>query len=510
MTNMSTPLRESIRPRTPLIVTGCLTAAVIPLSIAGPAVVVPSINQALGGSAAELTWIINAYILTYGSATLAAGSLADTYGRKRVWLAGMLLFAVVSAAIPFMPSVLWIDILRLVQGLGAAAAFGGGMAALTQEFDGHARTRVFSLIGTTFGVGAAFGPFLAGLLIDTMGWQWVFLMPALVALLASTFIALCARETRDPSAAGLDWAGAITFTLGLAVLTYAIVLAPEKGWSHASVLAALISAGLILALFVAIELRHDQPMLDLSLFASAKFIGVQVLAVAPAYSYIVLLIMLPSRFIGMEGRTALEAGQMMISLSIPLLVVPVLAGRLARTVNVGVLSSIGLLIAGAGLVWLGHTVNGETISSRLLAMAVIGVGIGLPWGLMDGLAVSVAPKERAGMAAGIFNAVRLAGDGIAIAVVGASFSATILSDLTATASQATSTQLGTANLLEAANRLAMSDLQNALSTAPMLDRTFLLQTYERAFQFQLFALAAAAMGTAIVIFLLLAKVKAQN
>ncbi|HEY9273693.1 MFS transporter [Achromobacter sp.] len=493
--------------KAPLIVTGCLTAAVIPLSIAGPAVVVPSINQALGGSAVELTWIINAYILTYGSATLAAGSLADTYGRKRIWLSGMLLFALITAAIPFMPSVFWIDILRLIQGLGAAAAFAGAMAALTQEFDGHARTRVFSLIGTTFGAGAAFGPFLAGLLIDTLGWQWVFYLPALVALLASALIAPFARETRDPDATGLDWPGAISFTAGLAVLTYGIILAPERGWSHASVLACLASAAVLLAAFVIIERRQAKPMLDLSLFANARFVGVQVLAIAPAYAYIVLLVMLPARFIGAEGHSALAAGQMMIALSAPLLVVPFIAGLLTRWINVGVLSGIGLAIAAAGLAWLGLTLSGNTQSERLLAMLVIGIGIGLPWGLMDGLAVSVVPRERAGMATGIFNAVRLAGDGMAIAAVGAILSAHILSGLAALVPNGTLGQVTDADLVGASNRLAMSDLQNALVHLPTAGQSLLLLVYESAFRFQLLVLAGAAAATAILVLVLLGRVK---
>ncbi|WP_088142672.1 MFS transporter [Achromobacter xylosoxidans] len=496
--------------KAPLILTGCLTAAVIPLSIAGPAVVVPSINQALGGSAAELTWIINAYILTYGSATLAAGSLADTYGRKRLWLAGMVLFALVTAAIPFMPSVLWIDILRLIQGLGAAAAFAGAMAALTQEFDGHGRTRVFSLIGTTFGAGAAFGPFLAGLLIDTVGWHWVFLLPAWVALLAAVLISLFARETRDPEATGLDWPGAITFTIGLAVLTYGLILAPEKGWGHTSVLTSLASAVGLLMVFVFIELRQAKPMLDLSLFANARFVGVQVLAVAPAYAYIVLLIILPARFIGMEGYSALAAGQMMIALSAPLLVVPFIAGQLARWINVGVLSSIGLVIAAAGLSWLGYGIAGDVQSNRLGAMLLIGAGIGLPWGLMDGLAVSVVPKERAGMAAGIFNAIRLAGDGIAIAAVGAILSARILSGLAAAVEDGASGHMKTSELVQASNRLAMSDLQNAMAHLPMVEQISLLQVYESAFRFQLLVLAAAAAATAVLVFLLLGKSKMHN
>ena len=510
MSTIATSASDVKTCKAPLIVTGCLTAAVIPLSIAGPAVVVPSINQALGGSTAELTWIINAYILTYGSATLAAGSLADTYGRKRVWLSGMLLFALITAAIPFMPSVFWIDILRLIQGLGAAAAFAGAMAALTQEFEGHARMRVFSLIGTTFGAGAAFGPFLAGLLIDTLGWQWVFFLPALVALLASVLIAAFARETRDPDATRLDWSGAISFTTGLAVLTYGIILAPEQGWSHTSVLACLMSTAMLLAAFIVIERRQAKPMLDLSLFANARFVGVQVLAIAPAYAYIVLLVMLPARFIGVEGYSALAAGQMMIALSAPLLVVPFIAGMLARWINVGVLSGIGLAIAAAGLVWLGLTLSGDTQSTRLLAMLVIGIGIGLPWGLMDGLAVSVVPKERAGMAAGIFNVVRLAGDGMAIAVVGAMMSANILSGLATAVPNDGSGQAANADLVEVSNRLAMSDLQNALVHLPTAGRSLLLQAYEAAFRFQLFVLAGAAAATAILVLVLLGMVRSHD
>lgn len=510
MTTTAASAIRSTAHKTQLILTGCLTAAVIPLSIASPAVVVPSINHALGGSTAELTWVINAYILTYGAATPAAGSLADAAGRKRIWLGGMLMFALVTAMIPFMPSVLWIDILRLIQGLGAAAAFTSAMAALTQEFDGHARTRVFSLIGTTFGVGAAFGPFLAGLLIDTLGWQWVFLLPASIAALVSVLIVLFARETRDPDATGLDWPGAVSFTAGLAVFMYGVVLAPEKGWGHASVLTSLAGAAVLLSAFVIIELRRTQPMLDLSLFANARFVGVQVLAIAPAYTYVVLLVMLPARFIGIEGYSALEAGQTMIALSAPLLVVPFVAGQLARWISVGVLSGIGLVIAAAGLTWLGCSIHDEGHASCLLAMLVIGTGIGLPWGLMDGLAVSVVPAERAGMAVGIFNAVRLAGDGISIAAVGAILSSRILSTLTASASNHAPAQLTGGHLAEAANRLAMSDLHNAMIRVPTMGRTLLLHAYESAFQFQLFVLAAAAAATAIVVLLLLGNVRPHD
>ncbi|MGV7963498.1 MFS transporter [Photorhabdus tasmaniensis] len=488
----------------PLVLTSCLTAAVIPLSIAGPAVVVPSINQALGGSAIELSWVINAYILTYGSATMAAGSLADIHGRKKLWLLGLLLFAIVTAAIPYMPSVFWVDILRLIQGLGAAAAFAGSMAALTQEFEGYQRTRIFSLIGTTFGAGAAFGPFLAGLLIDTLGWPWVFWLPSLVALAASILVSIYARETRDPEAEGLDWPGAITFTLSLAVFTYGIILAPEKGWGNSTVLTTLICAVVVFIMFIAIERQRSKPMLDLSLFANARFVGVQLLAIAPAYAYVVLLVILPARFIGVEGYSALEAGQMMITLSAPLLIVPFIAGQLARWINVGVLSGLGLIISALGLFWLGYGISADTVAERLWPMLIIGIGIGLPWGLMDGLAVSVVPKERAGMATGIFNAVRLAGDGIALAVVGAVLSAHIASGLNTLGSVPTDI------LSEISTRLAMSDLNNAVAIHPSLDKSLLYKVYEEAFRYQFILLAVAAAITAILVFILLGKVKSHS
>lgn len=482
-----------------LVLTACITAALIPLSIAGPAVIIPTISRSLGGSTIELNWIVNAYILTYGSTTLAAGSLADTYGRKRIWLTGLLLFACITAAIPFAPNVFWIDILRLIQGVGAAAAFAGCMASLTQIFEGYARTRIFSLIGTTFGAGAALGPFFAGSLVDTIGWQWAFWFPALTAALGSVLVAMLATETIDPHATGLDWAGAITFTTALGAFTYAIILGPEHGWLSTAVIATFsVSIGLFLA-FVLIEISQARPMLDLSLFRNPRFVGVQVLAVAPAYSYVVLLVLIPAKFIGMDGHSAFEAGRLMIALSAPLLMIPFIAGILARWISINVLSGIGLLIAAGGLVWLGFSLSSSNEMSSIAPMLIIGTGIGLPWGLMDGLAVSVAPKERAGMATGIFNAVRLAGDSIALAVVGALLSSQIFYRL----SVAPSTSVPLTSLVEASNRLALGDLANASRAFPYTNGDVLMEAYESALQYLLSSLGAAAAFTALILLVLL-------
>lgn len=212
------------------LLAACLTGILIPFCFTGPAVVLPSISQELGGTAVQLNWVVNGYILTYGSAMMAAGSLTDTYGRKRVWLVGLALFALVTFAIPLAPTIGWIDGLRLLQGLGGAAAFAGAMSSLAQTFHGPIRTRVFSLLGTTFGIGLAFGPLPAGRLVEVAGWRWVFLATALIGVAGFALVWASATESRNPQATGLDWPGAISFTAALTLFTYGILLEPEEGW----------------------------------------------------------------------------------------------------------------------------------------------------------------------------------------------------------------------------------------------------------------------------------------
>ena len=151
-------------------------------------------------------------------------------------------------------------------------------------------------------------------------------------------------------------------------------------------------------------------MLDLSLFRLPAFAGVQLLAAAPAFSFVVLLVLLPARLIGIEGYSATQAGALMLALSAPMLVLPMLAGLAAQRMAPAIVCSAGLLITSGGLLWLSHCAPGLPATTLLGPLLLIGAGISLPWGLMDGLAVSVVPVERAGMAAGIFNTTRVAGD----------------------------------------------------------------------------------------------------
>lgn len=488
------------KPRTraqtlPILGAVLLAALSMPLSFTGPAVALPAIGQSLGGSAIALKWVTNAFMLSFGSCLMAACALADQFGRRRLFLLGVGGFSLTSLALAFAPTLFWLDVLRALQGMAGAAAFSGGAAALAQEFEGHERTRAFSFLGTAFGVGLAFGPVVAGFLIESFGWRAVFLTVTVIAALALAFGWRCMRESRDPDAQGLDWLGAISFTAALTLFTYAVLKAPENGWRDRAVVGLLAASGVLQLAFVGIENRVGRPMLDLSLFRYPRFIGVQFLAAAPAYSYVVLQVLLPVRFIGIEGCSAMEAGRMMIALSAPMLVVPVLAGMLTHWIPAGILSGAGLLTAATGLFWLAQCAPGEGTAQLLAPMLVIGLGISLPWGLMDALAVSVVPKERAGMAMGIFSTTRVAGEGVALAVVAA-----VLASL----AQSRLRQAGVADvahaLPEAAQRLAMGDLPHALTLLPGADQSLLVHGYGAAFHILLYILGSITVLSAAMMF----------
>ena len=477
-----------------VLVAVCLASASMPLAFTGPTVALPSIGMALGGSPVSISWATNAYLLTFGSLLLAAGSLADRYGRKLVFTIGTGGFAILSVMLALVPDMTSFNLVRAAEGITAAAAMSAGMAVLAQEFDGPKRLRAFSFVGASFGIGLSVAPIASGYLFETYGWRSIFAVVVGFDLLAFIIGMFAIVETRDPDATTVDWPGCFSFTLALAALTAAILDGPERGWSDPMVLILFGLAAALLTVFIVIERRVARPMLDLSLFRYRQFVGVQVLAAAPAYGFVVLLILLPIRLVGIDGMTASEAGRTMLAMSAPLLILPLLAGSLTRWLSPATLCGLGLLVASAGVFWLGQVPIGAGIAAIAPALLVIGIGISFPWGLMDGLAVSVVPKERAGMAAGIFGTVRVAGEGIALALVTALLTGLAQSQVSDLIPQP-------AGASAIALRLATGDLNGASALAPQVPLPILLAGYGHAFSALMICLAAVTLATAVVVFL---------
>jgi EmrB/QacA subfamily drug resistance transporter len=464
-------------------------------------VALPDIQRSLHSSFSDLQWVVNAYALTLAAFLLTSGSVADLIGRKRVFIAGLFVFTTASAVCGLSSTPLMLNLARAVQGTGGAMMFATALALIAEAFHGKERGTAFGVFGAVTGAAVAVGPVLGGIITSGIGWKWVFFVNIPIGV-AAVFISFTkVQDSRDPNATGVDWLGLVTFSGSLFLLVYALVQGNAKGWGSTEIVAFLSAAVLLMVAFVVVEHIQSRPMLDLSLFRYPRFVGVQMLPIATCYCYVVLLVILPLRFIGIEGRSPVDAGILLIALSAPMLVVPLIAAMLTRWFSAGALSGFGLLIASAGLLMLGRVDPSHSGGAAVLPMLIIGIGSGLPWGLMDGLSVSVVPKERAGMATGIFSTTRVAGEGIALASVTAIMAALLKASLTPMLRVARS---------EVAQRLASGDLTAAADSLPALSRHTLVTSYALAFQHLSYVLIAITLASAVAAFALLRHTEANG
>ncbi len=499
---MDNPIQDHPHGKWLVLAAVCLAGMMMPLAFTAPGIALPAISHDLGGNALSLGWVVNAFILAFGSAVMAAGALADRFGRKRMFTLGVIAFGLISLAQVFVPDLFTLNVLRALQGVAAAMAMAGGSASLAHVFDGPARTHAYSLLGTSFGAGLAVGPLWAGFLIDRFGWRAIFLTCVVMSVLVLLFGVPRMPESRDPNAKGVDVWGTVTFTATLLLLTLGILQGPQSGWASWPTLLMLGGAVVALAVFIQVERTHPRSMLDLSLFRNARFIGAQALPSGTAFSFVVPLVMLPVRFIGIEGYNPVTAGLMMVPLSAPMLVVPLLGALATRWIAASTLCLIGFTFSAVGLLWLGQIAPGAAHAQFVWPLLLIGFGASLPWGLMDDLAISVVPKERAGMAAGFFATVRLASESIALAVVAAVLAGLLQMVITRHVG-------GTLPVVDLGNALAAGDLASASHILPQVTHYNWLQLYGEAFHLVTWVLAGLTLAAGLVAFFTLRRAPAQ-
>ena len=402
-----------------MILAVCLAAAVLPMTFTGGAIATPALGRAFGGSGPLLSWVVNAFMMVFGALPLIAGALADRLGRRRVFRFGVAGFVVAGGLLALAPSLLVVDLLRGLQGLFAAAALAGGTSVLAQIPEDGLRRRAFSLVGATFGLGLALGPLLASWALLAGGWRAIFLLGSALAALALVVGRGALPESRSATSDPFDTPGAVLFAGLLCALTSWAILVPSQGIAGALPLILALAAGLCLLLFLRRERRAPAPMFDLSLMRNPAFLGVQALPVATCFGFVSLLVIVPLQLIG-AGYSEQGAALASMALSAPVFAMPLLLARgpLRRR---GPLITGGFVLAAAGLVGLGLVRFDGPLLPLLAMLALVGCGIGLPWGLMDGLAIEVAPREKAGVATGMFSTVRVASEGMVLALVSAGF-----------------------------------------------------------------------------------------
>jgi EmrB/QacA subfamily drug resistance transporter len=382
----------------------------------------PAIQRDLGGSFTDLQWVVDAYALSLAALVLTAGSLADRLGRRRVFATGLAIFSAASLMCGLAPDPTFLNIARAVQGIGGAIMFAVSLALVAQEFPaGRERGMAMGIYGATIGIAVAIGPLVGGLLTDGLGWESVFLLnvPIGIAAVAITFWKVA--ESRDPNATRVDWAGLVTFSSALFLLVLALVRGNDEGWGSTLIVSLIASAAVLLTAFVVIERRVAQPMLPLELFRRRAFTGVQLAAFAVSGSMFALFLYLTLYLQNFLGYSAVDAGLRYLPITVASFIVAPLAGMALARIHARYLMAGGLALTGVGLALMAglHMDSGWT--ALLAGFVLSGVGVGLLNPVIADVALSVVPKERSGMAAGINDTFRQVGIAVGIAAWGAIF-----------------------------------------------------------------------------------------
>lgn len=391
----------------------------ISLDVTVVTVALPIIQRDLGLSMERLQWVVSAYSLSFGSLLMAGGTLADRFGRRSVFVVGLVVFAVASVACGLAGDALSLTAARVAQGTGAAFMSSASAALVAGAFQGSERPAAYGVWGAALGLGLAFGPALGGLITEHLSWHWIFLANAPVAMLVLPTVMATTSEARDPSARGVDWGGMLAFSAALGTLIYALNAGSGLGWTSGAEIAMVTASLLLFALLVVLERRHAYPLFDLRLFALPTFVGVSIVPVASSVGYWSLFVYLPLYFDRVLAISPAAIGAIMLPFTLPMLAMPPIAARIARVVAPGHQFAGGLLLIAVGDWLLARAIGGDAPQSLALPLLTAGIGAGLINAQITSVAVSVVPVARAGMASGISATMRQVGYGLGIAGLGA-------------------------------------------------------------------------------------------
>jgi EmrB/QacA subfamily drug resistance transporter len=384
----------------------------------------PKLETSLGASFTDLQWVIDVYSLALATVVLTAGALADRFGRKRAFLLGLLVFSAASLACGLATSASFLIAARAVQGIGGAIMFAISLALVAQEFPGgRERGTAMGIYGATIGVAVAVGPLVGGALTQSLGWASVFFLNVPLGVLALAITAVGVAESRDPHAQRADWPGVATFSTALFMLVFALLRGNAEGWGSTLIVSLLAGAGVLLVAFVAIQRRSENPMLPLGLFRNRAFTGVQIAAFAISASLFALFLYLTLYLQQFLGNSPLGAGERYLPLTIVTFVVAGLSGAWVSRVAARAQLGAGLALCGLGLLLMTGLSTSDGWTVLLPGFVLAGVGAGIVNTVVADVAVSVVPKERSGMAAGINDTFRQVGVAVGIAAWGAIFTA---------------------------------------------------------------------------------------
>jgi EmrB/QacA subfamily drug resistance transporter len=446
------------------LVAVCVGTFMLLLDITVVMVVLPEVEKALGASLSDLQWVVDAYALTLAAVLLTAGSLADRFGRRRLYVTGVVLFSSASLLCGLAASPLFLIVARGVQGIGGAIMFATALALLGNTYQGRDRGIAFGVWGALTGVAVGVGPIVGGALTQWLSWRWIFFVNIPIAVAAIVIAQRRTPESRDPHARRLDLPGLATLSAALAALILGLIRGNPDGWGSTGVVGCLVAAPLLLIAFLVIERRSSEPMFDLSLFGKPAFSGGSIAAFAVSASILASILYLVIYLQNVLGYSALGAGVRLLTLSGAILVFGGVSGRLSGRVPARVLLASGLALVGVGLLLMRGLSASSGWTSLVPGLILSGAGVGLINPALASTAVDVVPRNRAGMGSGINSTFRQVGIATGIAALGAVFQQQVSTSLLAGLQRIPQIPAATAH--RAAEAIVAGRAQQALQGVP--------------------------------------------
>jgi EmrB/QacA subfamily drug resistance transporter len=383
-------------------------------------VALPTVGESLSFSQDDLSWVVNAYVLTFGGFLLLGGRLADLLGRRRVFMAGLILFALASLAGGFAESEGALIAARAIQGLGAAILSPAALSIVTTTFrDGSERNKALGVWGAVAGAGGAAGVLLGGVLTEYLGWEWVLWVNVPIGIIAAALApSLIAESRAEGETRAFDFAGAIAVTAGLSMLVYALVEAPDAGWGSGQTVGLLAAAIALLGAFVVVERRSASPLVPFSIFRIRTLTGANVVGVLTGASLFSMFFFISLYMQNVLGYSAIKAGVSYLPLAVTIILAAGIASALVTRVGFKPVLAVGMLLIAAGLVWFSQiSADGGFLSDVLGPSLVAAVGLGFAFVPQTIAAVSGVTEHEAGLASGLINTSQQVGGALGLALL---------------------------------------------------------------------------------------------
>jgi EmrB/QacA subfamily drug resistance transporter len=385
-------------------------------------IALPQIQQALGFSTTDLSWVLNAYTLSFGGLLLLGGRAGDILGRRRVFIAGIVVFTLASFLGGLAPSSGWLLAARALQGVGAAIAAPTALALITTNFaEGPERNRAFGVFSAVAVAGGAIGLLAGGMLTSWLSWRWVlFVNVPIGVLLAVAAPRYLSESERTPGR--FDLAGALASTAGMTALVYGFTRAAQDGWSSPATVGSFTVAAVLLASFLWIETRTRQPITPLHLFADRDRAGSYTIMLALAAALFGMFFFLTLFVQDVLGYSPLRAGLAFLPITAAIVTASQLAARSLPKLGPKRLMTSGALLALAGLAWLTQvSVTSGYLDGLLGPMLVFGLGMGLLFVPLTVVAVAGVPPHQAGAAASLLNVTQQLGGSLGLSILVTAF-----------------------------------------------------------------------------------------